>query len=162
MNQSTARKRVLLLILLVSSIAASASAAQTQAGTAFPNDAPPPLAAAAGADAADAFVRTDLFFGTDRNHLPPVSDDDWRLFLKTEITKRFPDGLTVLTADGQYMDSSGRVIKEKSFVVILLYPLRQWKESSHRIEQIRKLYTTAFKQQSVLRVDYPQTLRVSF
>jgi hypothetical protein len=161
MNQPAARKRVLLLIVLLISLAGSASAAQRQAGTAFPNEAPLPLAAAPVTDAADAFLRTDLFFGTDRDHLPPVSDDDWRLFLKTEISKRFPDGLTVLSADGQYTDSSGRVIKEKSFVVILLYPIRQWKESSHRIEQIRKIYATTFKQQSVLRVDYPP-LRVSF
>ena len=70
--------------------------------------------------------------------------------------------VTVVTADGQYKDSSGEVVKEKSFVVVLLYPVRQWKKSNHSIEQIRKLYISAFQQESVLRVDYALPVRVSF
>lgn len=47
-------------------------------------------------------------------------------------------------------------------VLILLYPLGAWKESNEKIEQIRKAYKERFKQQSVLRVDDPRPVLVSF
>ena len=59
-----------------------------------------------------AFARTELFFGTDKPEGPPVSDDDFRGFLDSQITPRFPDGLTVVKGDGQFTDSEGNLIKE--------------------------------------------------
>ena len=38
-----------------------------------------------------------------------VSEEEWRAFLETEVTPRFPDGLTVLTAYGQWRSRSGEV-----------------------------------------------------
>jgi hypothetical protein len=54
------------------------------------------------------------------------------------------------------------IIKEKSFVLILLYPFDSYSKSSQRIQRIRDLYKELFKQQSVLRVDDPYTVWVSF
>jgi hypothetical protein len=112
--------------------------------------------------ASEAFVRTELFFGTAREDLPPVSDEEWHQFLDSVITPRFPEGLTVYTAEGQFQDESGSVIKEKSFVLLLLYPLEEWKKRSAAIEFIREAYKDAYQQQSVLRVDDPFAVRVSF
>ena len=108
------------------------------------------------------FARTELFFGTDRGADPPVSDQDWQGFLDSVITPEFPDGLTVLTGLGQFKDSNGVTIQEKSFLLILLYPAQTWKSSSERIERIRDAYKTAFGQQSVLRVDDRRVVWVSF
>jgi hypothetical protein len=47
-------------------------------------------------------------------------------------------------------------------VLILLYPVEDFRESSRRINTIRRLYREAFQQQSVLRVDDPFAVRVSF
>jgi hypothetical protein len=71
------------------------------------------------------FVRTELYFGTARQDLSPVTDDEWREFLDFVITRKFPEGLTILTADGQFQDDAGNVKKEKSFVLVLVYPLRE-------------------------------------
>ena len=79
-----------------------------------------------------------------------------------EITPRFPDGLTVLKGFGQFRESSGQIVQESSFVLILLYPRETLRDSSGKIEEIRALYKERFEQESVLRVDDPRPVRVSF
>lgn len=110
----------------------------------------------------DPFLRTELYFGTSRADKPPVSDEEWETFLDNEITPRFPDGLTVLKGDGQFRDSSGVTIEERSIVLILLYPIEARAESSAKIEEIRDLYEESFEQESVLRADDLLPTRVSF
>lgn len=113
--------------------------------------------------ATEQFLRTELFFGASKPDGLEISRHEFRRFLKDEVTPRFPDGLTVLTGTGQFRDlENDKIIREKSMVLILLYPLKGLKESSEKIEQIRKAYKERFKQQSVLRVDDPRPIRVSF
>ncbi len=108
------------------------------------------------------FVRTELFFGARKPDGTEVSESEWDDFLDKVITPEFPDGLTVLTGMGQFRGSDGIAIEEKGTVLILLYPRRARKESSKRIEKIRTAYKRKFRQQSVLRVDYPTPVCVSF
>jgi hypothetical protein len=97
-------------------------------------------------------VRTDLFFGTDRVGMAPVSDVEWQQFVDTAITPRFPDGLTMFPASGQYLQGMMvGLIKEGSKVVILLHDNSA--PPSDSIEQIRALYKTQFNQEAVLRID---------
>jgi hypothetical protein len=107
------------------------------------------------------FIRSELFFGTARPD-GVVTEAEFRAFIDAEVTKRFPDGLTVLKGDGQFRLSDDVIVKEESFVLILLYPLDSRKKSSQKIEHIRQLYMEQFEQQSVLRVDDPFTVWVSF
>jgi len=111
---------------------------------------------------ADKFYRTELYFGTDKADGGKVSDADWDKFLETEVTPRFPDGFTVLDGFGQYKDNSGKIIKEKSRVLILLYPKRMRRENHEKIEQIRAAYVKLFQQESVLRMDFRQFVEVFF
>src|SRR4030095_3723226 len=112
---------------------------------------------------AEAFIRTELFFGTDKPDGGEISKDDFRKFLKEEVTTRFPAGLTILRGAGQFRDlEREKIVREKSMVLILLYPLNAWEESNEKIEQIRKRYKKRFKQQSVLRVDESRPVLVSF
>jgi hypothetical protein len=117
----------------------------------------PPL----GRKGALAFARTELFFGTDKPD-GVVTDEQFQAFLDNQITPRFPDGLTVVKGDGQFRDSTGEIIKEASFILILLYPIESVKDSSRRIESIRRCYLLQFQQESVLRVDDPFASWVSF
>lgn len=112
--------------------------------------------------ATDPFIRTELFFGTDRADGPDVSDEEFQWFLNEVITPEFPDGLTLLTGTGQFRNSDNVIIKEGSKLLILLYPQETQKESSKKIERIREDYKQYFQQQSVLRVDDPRPVRVSF
>jgi hypothetical protein len=112
--------------------------------------------------AAERFMRTELFFGTDRADGPDVTEEEWQQFLNEEISRRFPEGLTVLTGYGQFQNSKGQIIRETSKLVILLYPESERKDKSSQIEQIRERYKELFQQESVLRVDTPKPLWVSF
>ncbi len=107
------------------------------------------------------FVRTELYFGT---VMPDgvVSEGQFREFIAEHVTPRFPDGLTVVKADGQFRGEDGSIVNEQSFVVVLLYPYQAFADGSRRIERIRTLYRQQFDQQSVLRVDVPFIVWVSF
>lgn len=119
---------------------------------------PIPPAARAGSSA---FARTELFFGTAKPD-GEVTEEEFLAFLDDQITPRFPDGLTVLRGDGQFRGENGEIIKEDSFLLILLYPVEDFAPSNRKIEAIRQLYKDAFQQESVLRVDDPIAVRVSF
>jgi hypothetical protein len=107
------------------------------------------------------FARTELFFGTAKPD-GTVTDGEFLAFLDRVVTPRFPDGLTLLKGDGQFRGEDGVIIKEDSFILILLYDVDTFTESSRKINAIRRLYREAFQQESVLRVDDPFAVRVSF
>jgi hypothetical protein len=59
---------------------------------------------------AQGWVRSELYFGVgeesgpaDRPQAEPISEAQWRAFLDKEVTPRFPDGLTVFDAYGQWL-----------------------------------------------------------
>jgi hypothetical protein len=108
-----------------------------------------------------AFVRTELFFGTAKPE-GAVTEDEFKTFLDEVVTPLFPDGLTVLKADGQFKGADGITIKEDSYVLVLLYPREGQKISSSSIEFIRREYMRQHLQESVLRVDDPFLVWVSF
>lgn len=108
------------------------------------------------------YERTELFFGTSRKADPPVSDEEFWAFLDAEVTPRFPDGLTLISGFGQYRGWDGKLTKERSMQLILLYPKPSAADSSTRIEEIRQRYEQKFHQESVLRADDPEPRCVSF
>jgi hypothetical protein len=110
----------------------------------------------------DAFVRTELFFGSERPDLPEVSPEEFKQFLDVVVTPCFPDGLTLLSGKGQFRESDGRIVQETSFVLVLLYPVDARKQSHAKIEAIRTIYKDHFQQESVLRADDPRAVRVGF
>ena len=91
-----------------------------------------------------------------------MTEEEFRTFLDEVVTPLFPDGLTVVKADGQFRGADGVTIKEQSFVLILLYPVEGHKTSSKNIDAIRRAYMTRHLQESVLRVDDPFLVWVSF
>jgi hypothetical protein len=107
------------------------------------------------------FVRTELYFGTARPG-GAVTEEEFRTFLADEITPRFPDGLTLFKSDGQFRSQDDAIVREQSFVLVLLYPYESTQKSGQRIQHIRDIYKERFGQQSVLRVDDPFIVWVSF
>lgn len=97
------------------------------------------------------WARTELYFGLSGADGRDITDDEFQEFLDTVVTPRFPDGLTLLTGDGQFRGSSGVIVQERSKLLILFYP---WNGSRNRaIQRIRSLYKRDFHQEAVLRVD---------
>src|SRR5688572_23262582 len=108
-----------------------------------------------------AYQRTELFFGLDKPTGGMVTAEEWDKFVAEIVTPRFPDGFTVDDALGQYLDGN-TLIREKSKQLILIYPRKLKTSASRKIEEIRRAYIKAFDQKSVLRVDLPTYVLVSF
>ena len=82
----------------------------------------PGCALVAPGTGATPWLRTELFFGCAKPDGTAVSAAEWETFLDAEITPRFPEGLTVLEAAGQWQEADGDIVEERSKVVLLLYP----------------------------------------
>ncbi len=65
-------------------------------------------------------VRTTLYFGLSRP-TGAVSSAEWDAFLRDTVTPRFPDGLTVVEASGQWRTPTGQVAREQSKVLLLVH-----------------------------------------
>jgi Protein of unknown function (DUF3574) len=94
-------------------------------------------------------VRDVLYFGRNRPTGGEVADADWDAFLGAVVTPRFPDGLTIVEAHGQWRGRSGIVERERTELVTLLHPADTI--SQRAIEEIATEYKRRFGQEAVLR-----------
>src|SRR5262245_25248705 len=92
-------------------------------------------------------VRTTLYFGMARPK-GSVSELEWQIFLRDEVTKRFPDGLTVWEAEGQWRTPAGSIDHEQSKVLLLVHP--DTAAARQAVLDVIEAYRETFEQQSVL------------
>jgi hypothetical protein len=89
-----------------------------------------------------------LLFGRDIGNRTGVSEAAWQHFVAHEITPRFPDGLTVVAATGQWRNPvSRRIVREPSKLVIIVLPGNSGDQA--RLVAIVDAYKRRFRQQSV-------------
>ena len=91
-----------------------------------------------------------LFFGLSQSDGGTISEEQWREFLADTVTPRFPDGLTVISGNGQWRDSSGEILREGSKLLIIYAPPGE--DGRRAIDEISEAYERRFDQESVLRV----------
>lgn len=111
---------------------------------------------AASTVAASAWVRSELYFGLgaesgvpDRPQDTPIGEKQWRGFLDAEVTPRFPDGLTVLEAYGQWRPADAGVPSRlRSKVLVILHEDTPQRRAD--IEAIRTAWKRMTGQDSVL------------
>ena len=96
------------------------------------------------------FAEYRLFFGRSQGTIEVVSEEQWRAFLADEVTPRFPDGLTVLDAAGQWREDSGEIVRERTKLLLVLAPPGE--NAMQRTDEIADAYKRTFGQSSVLRV----------
>ena len=92
-------------------------------------------------------IRTTLYFGLSRPK-GSISELEWQIFLRDEVTKRFPDGLTVWQAEGQWQTPAGRIDHEQSKVLLLVHADSATARQS--VQAVIQAYRKAFEQESVL------------
>jgi hypothetical protein len=97
---------------------------------------------------ARAMVTADLTFGRNIGHRIGVSETEFAAFLASEVTPRFPDGLTVLDAGGQWRDRSGALIREPAKLVRVIFADDVARRDS--LAAIAETYKQRFRQESVL------------
>jgi hypothetical protein len=102
-------------------------------------------------------IRDVLYFGRNRPGGGAVTDEDWRTFLDQVLTPRFPAGLTVVAATGQWRGTSGRVEQERSEVVTIFH---SGDEAARRaVVAVTAEYKRRFQQEAVLRERMPTCTR---
>ncbi|MEG4204917.1 DUF3574 domain-containing protein [Microcoleus sp. Pol7_A1] len=103
-------------------------------------------------------LKDELYFGLTKPGGETISEAEWQEFVKAVITPRFREGLTVLEGSGQFLNSSGILIRENSKIVILIY--QSSPEKNQAINEIIETYKRTFQQESVLRAT--SEVKVSF
>ncbi|WP_240803732.1 DUF3574 domain-containing protein [Streptomyces sp. A0592] len=112
------------------------------------------MGAALHTDAGEPYRETRLYFGTERaDGGGPVAEGEFMRFLDREITPAFPEGLTLHDGYGQWRGADGKIVRETSYEVVLLYPEKEAEDRSVRIERIRDAYESRYQQDSVGRSD---------
>lgn len=96
--------------------------------------------------------RAQILFGRNIGEQLGVSDADFTRFLDQEVSPRFPDGLTVVDAEGRWREGSDSV-REPSKLVIIVLPGHS--DDRAKIGQIARAYATQFQQQAVLTMAEP-------
>jgi hypothetical protein len=102
------------------------------------------------------WIRTELYFGLTRRDGSRIAEPAWQEFVARCITQAFPDGFTIVRAQGQYLDEHKTLHVEPSRVVIVLHPGGPGADA--RINGIIATYIATFDQESVLRVDAAQAV----
>ena len=96
-------------------------------------------------------VETELFCGASIPGGGAVSVADWTDFLATAVTPRFPSGLTVFDAHGQWREAAGKIAREDTHVLLILHEGDAAAEAS--IAAVIAEYKRRFRQEAVMRVD---------
>ena len=95
-------------------------------------------------------LEISLMFGRNIGGELGVTEELWSDFVASEITPRFPAGLTVDDALGQWRDAAtGSVIKEPSKELQLIVPAETEKDIKETIDTIVAAYKQRFQQQAV-------------
>jgi hypothetical protein len=115
------------------------------------------LASSRCGDGLDRRVQDTLYFGRTTPD-GTVDAAQWEAFLRDAVTPRFPDGLTVWPAAGQWRGDDGSLVREDAQVLTLLHAGDARSEAA--VAAIAQDYKTRFRQEAVLRVK--QGVCVSF
>jgi hypothetical protein len=95
---------------------------------------------------------TSLYLGAGLPDGGTVTAEDWARFVDAAIAARFPDGFTLLDAEGAWRSgATGDTIREPAHVLVLVHP--NSRDVDARLDAIAADYKTQFRQESVLRVD---------
>jgi len=94
-------------------------------------------------------VRDVLYFGRNRPDGGVVTDADWLAFVDTVVTSRFPEGLSITEAVGQWRGASGEVERERANILTIFHSGNEAKRQA--IADVVAEYRRRFRQEAVLR-----------
>ena len=107
-------------------------------------------------DGMDAFVELNVYFGQEKGSGGTVDEEEWQTFLADTVTPHFPDGLTVLDARGQWLDTDeSRLYREATKVLNVLVPADAADASVTSVREISDIYKARFEQQAVFHTALP-------
>ena len=114
--------------------------------------APPKMAPSTCAAPLKPAVEVSLYFGGEAGSGRAVSEAEWAAFMAEEVTPRFPDGLSVVDVAGQYREPSGRMVHEKTKLLIVVV----FDSPAHlaKVQAVIDAYNRRHNQNSVFRTEH--------
>ena len=107
-------------------------------------------------DGMDSFTELNVYFGLEKGSGETVTEAEWQSFLADTVTSRFPDGLTVLDARGQWFDTDeGRLYRESTKLLNVLVPADAADAGVDAVRGISDVYKQRFEQQAVFYTSLP-------
>lgn len=104
----------------------------------------------------DSFTEMNVYFGLEKGSGETVTEEEWQSFLADTVTPRFPDGLTVLDARGQWFDTdAGRLYRESTKLLNVLVPADAGGSGVDAVRDIADVYKQRFEQQAVFYTFLP-------
>jgi len=96
----------------------------------------------------------ELMFGRNIGRRLGVNEADWSRFVDQEIISRFPSGLIMFNAAGEWRDgATNKIVREPSKIVQIVLPGQA--QDTARLNEIVAAYKHRFKQQSVVMIVRP-------
>ena len=116
----------------------------------------PDPAGAACPEGLEPFTEFNFYFGLETGDGSEVTEEEWRTFLADIVTPRFPDGLTVLDARGQWLDAdANRLYRERTKLLNVLIPAEVSADAKRSLDEIARGYLEQFNQQVVFKTSSP-------
>lgn len=106
--------------------------------------------ASAPAVAASEIVSDRLYLGRSRADGAEVSEEEWARFVAEVVTPRFPEGLTLWRAEGQWRGETGEIVTEGVFVVELIHPRSE--ATDRAVDEVAAEYKRRFRQEAVMHL----------
>ena len=104
----------------------------------------------------DSFTELNVYFGLEKGSGETVSEEEWQSFLADTVTPHFPDGLTVLDARGQWLDTdAGRLYRESTKLLNVLVSADASDGGVGSVREISDVYKQRFEQQAVFYTSLP-------
>ena len=96
----------------------------------------------------DAMV-TEVYFGLSGPGGRTISKKDWQAFLNSDVVAAFPDGFTVIPAQGYWRgEGMTQTAQEKSLILKIIHPAGP--VALKKLSRIAKSFAKRFEQQAVL------------
>lgn len=102
-------------------------------------------------------ILTKLYFGLEKPG-GEVAPDEWNNFIASTISPKFPAGLTILDASGQWLNANKGLTKERSKIVEIVHAGSQ--QEREGIRQIVSQYKSRYQQEAVMEIQ--QEVRACF
>jgi Protein of unknown function (DUF3574) len=99
-----------------------------------------------------------LFLGLSIPGGGEVTEEEWRAFLRDEVTPRFPQGLTIFRVEGQWREDDGDIAREPTVILEVVH--RHETRVDRYLIEIAQAWKKRFRQEAVLRVTMPARLEL--
>lgn len=95
-----------------------------------------------------------LFFGQNIGDAPGVDEAAFQDFVARELATRFPDGMTILNAEGRWSNGSVLMVEASKMVILA----QEGRIDRGALAAVRAAYRTRFSQEAVLQSVSPVCL----